>query len=70
MGIMLYAANEGYLKDIDVAKILPFEDALLAYVHAEHGALMSDIVATGKYDSDVEATFKSAIETFKASQAW
>jgi F-type H+-transporting ATPase subunit alpha len=70
MGIMLYAANEGYLKDIEVAKILPFEDALLAYMHSEHGALMTDIVATGKYDDDVEATFKSAIETFKASQAW
>ena len=70
MGIMLYAANEGYLKDIDVAQILPFEDALLAYMHAEHGELMADIVATGKYDGDVEATFKAAIETFKTTQTW
>lgn len=70
MGIMLYAANEGYLKDVEVAQILPFEDALLAYMHAEHGELMADIVATGKYDGDVEATFKAAIETFKTTQTW
>jgi F-type H+-transporting ATPase subunit alpha len=70
MGLMLYAANEGYLKDIEVAKILPFEDGLLAYMHAEHGDLMKSIVDTGNYDSDIESTFKTAIETFKSTQAW
>jgi F-type H+-transporting ATPase subunit alpha len=70
MGLMLYAANEGYLKDIEVAKILPFEDGLLAFMHAEHGDLMKTIVDTGNYDSDIENTFKTAIETFKSTQAW
>src|SRR6056300_1530145 len=70
MGLVLYAANEGYLKDIEVAKILSFEDGLLAYMHAEHGDLMKSIVNTGNYDSDIESTFKTAIETFKSTQAW
>jgi F-type H+/Na+-transporting ATPase subunit alpha len=70
MGIVLYAANEGYLRDIEVPKILDFEDALLAYMHAEHGALMTDIVATGRYDDEVESVFKQALETFKATQTW
>ena len=70
MGIVLYAANEGYLRDIEVPKILDFEDALLAYMHAEHGALMNDIVATGSYDDEVESVFKQALETFKATQTW
>ena len=70
MAVMLYAANEGYLEDIEVNKILGFESALLAYMASEHGALMDDIVATGKWDDDVETTFKSAIETFKATQTW
>jgi len=70
MGIVLYAANEGYLRDIDVPKILDFEDALLAYMHSEHGALMTDIVATGRYDDEVESVFKQALETFKATQTW
>jgi len=70
MGLLLYAANEGHLKDIDVAKIGDFEAALLSYVHAEHGELMSQIVENGDYNDDIANTFKSAIETFKSTQTW
>jgi F-type H+-transporting ATPase subunit alpha len=70
MGLLLYAANEGHLKDIDVAKIGDFEAALLSYVHAEHGELMSQIVESGDYNDDIANTFKSAIETFKSTQTW
>jgi F-type H+-transporting ATPase subunit alpha len=70
MGLMLYAANEGHLKDIEVDKILDFEDALLAYMHAEHDDLMKNIVESGDYSDEIEATFKSAIETFKSTQTW
>lgn len=70
MAVVLYAANEGYLKDVEVEKIQSFEAALLSYMASQHGALMNDIVATGKWDDNVEATFKSAIETFKATQTW
>ncbi|TGD72781.1 F0F1 ATP synthase subunit alpha [Mangrovimicrobium sediminis] len=70
MGVVLYAANEGYLKDVEVAKIGPFEDALLAYMHGEHGELMNKIVETGDYSDEIAETFKSAIEKFKATQTW
>ncbi|MEE4203252.1 MAG: F0F1 ATP synthase subunit alpha [Halieaceae bacterium] len=70
MGVLLYAANEGYLNDIEVAKIGAFESALLSYMHGEHGQLMSDIVADGGWNDEREAAFKSAIETFKATQTW
>lgn len=70
MAVVLYAANEGYLNDVEVDKIQSFEAALLSYMASEHGELMKDIVATGKWDDNVEATFKSAIETFKATQTW
>jgi F-type H+-transporting ATPase subunit alpha len=39
-------------------------------MHAEHGELMSKIVDSGDYNDDIEATFKSAIETFKSTQTW
>jgi F-type H+-transporting ATPase subunit alpha len=70
MGLMLYAANEGYLNDIAVDKILDFEAALLSYMSDEHGDFMKDIVTTGKWDADTEGTFKSALEQFKATQTW
>ena len=70
MGIVLYAANEGHLADIEVSAIGAFEDALLSYMHAEHGELMGQLVESGDYNDDIEAAFKSAIETFKATQSW
>jgi F-type H+/Na+-transporting ATPase subunit alpha len=70
MGLMLYAANEGYLRDVEVNKIGDFESALLSYMHAEHGELMNSIVESGKYDDEVESSFKAAIEKFKATQSW
>jgi len=70
MGLVLYAANEGCLNDIEVAKIGDFEGALLSYMHAEHGELMNKIVETGDYNDEIEATFQSAIEKFKSTQTW
>src|SRR5690554_803534 len=70
MALVLYAANEGHLKDVAVDKIQSFEAGLLSYMASEYNALMSDIVATGKWDDSVEESFKKAIETFKATQTW
>jgi F-type H+-transporting ATPase subunit alpha len=70
MGVVLYAADNGYLNDVDVAKTLDFEHALLSYMHAEHGDLMKNIVETGDYNDEIEATFKAAIEKFKSTQTW
>ncbi len=70
MGVSLLAANEGYLADVEVEKVLDFESALLAYMHAEHADFMREINATGAYNDDIVATLKSAIEKFKATSAW
>jgi F-type H+-transporting ATPase subunit alpha len=70
MGLVLYAANEGHLKDVEVAKVGAFEAALIAYMRSEHGALMDEIAADGGWDDAREASFKSAIENFKSTQTW
>jgi F-type H+-transporting ATPase subunit alpha len=70
MGLLLYAANEGHLKAIEVKKILDFEAALIAYAHSEIGDLMKQIVASGDWNSDIEAKFKATIDKFKSTQTW
>jgi F-type H+-transporting ATPase subunit alpha len=70
MGVSIYAIEKGFMKDVEVAKILDFEAALLAYMHAEHGAFMADLNKTGNYNDQIEATIKGAIEKFKATQTW
>ena len=70
MGVSIFAIEKGYMKDIEVAKILDFEAALIAYMHSEHAAFMADLNKTGNYNDQIEATLKGAIEKFKATQTW
>ena len=70
MGVLLYAGNEGYLQDVEVAKIGDFESALLGYMRSECADVMQAVEADGGWDDDREAAFKSAIEIFKSTQTW
>lgn len=70
MGLVLYAANEGHLKDVEVNKIGDFEAALLSFAHAEYGDLMSGIVESGDYSDEIESSFAELLEKFKSTQTW
>ncbi|MEX2488156.1 MAG: F0F1 ATP synthase subunit alpha [Pseudomonadales bacterium] len=70
MGVVLYAANEGYLEDVETEKILDFEAALIAYMNAEHPDFMKQANEEGAYNDEIEQTMRQAIETFKSTQTW
>lgn len=70
MGVVLYAANEGYLKEVPVAKIGDFESALLSYMNTEHKELIAQVNESGGWNDDIEASFKAALNKFAASQTW
>ncbi len=70
MAVSLFAANEGFLDDVEVNKVVSFEEALLSYANAEHATLMAKINEKGDYNSDIAAGLKEAIEKFKATQTW
>jgi F-type H+-transporting ATPase subunit alpha len=70
MGSVLFAANEGFLIDVSVEKILDFEAALIAYMNSEHAEFMAEINAKGAYTPEVIDAMRKAIETFKSTQTW
>ncbi len=70
MGVVLYAANSGYLKGIEINKIGDFEAALLGYMNSEHADLMGQVGDEGNWNDDIEASFKAAIDTFVETQAY
>ncbi len=70
MGVVLFAANERFLEDVPVEKVLDFEAALLSYMHSEHGDFMAQVDQEGAYTDEVIATMRSAIETFKQTQTF
>jgi F-type H+-transporting ATPase subunit alpha len=70
MGILLYAADNKFLDDVEVNKVSSFEASLLSYLHAEHGALLAKINESGDYNADIEAGIRAALDKFKATQTW
>jgi F-type H+-transporting ATPase subunit alpha len=70
MGVSLFAANEGYLKNVEIKKILDFEAALHSFMGSEYGALMNNINATGDFSKETAAALKEALDKFVATQAW
>ena len=70
MGVVIFAAEKGYLKDVEVSKIGDFEGALLSYMKAEHGDLIDQINESGDYNDDIAASFKAALDKFVATQTW
>ena len=70
MALSLFTANEGYLDDVEVAKVVDFEAALHTYMNTEHAELMEKINKTPEYTDEVQKAFHEAIKEFKASHAW
>ena len=70
MGIMVFAADKGFLREIAVEKIGDFETALLSYMNSEHKDVMDAINVSGDYNDDIEATFDKAMKKFISTQNW
>ena len=70
MSVMLFAVNEGYMKDVELNEVADFESALLSFMASEYKELMGNLDETGEYSDDVLASFKEALEKFKSTQTW
>ncbi len=70
MAVSLFVANEGYLDDIEVAKVRAFEDALQAYMKSSRADLMDKINGELEYTDEIAAALKAAVEDFKANHTW
>ena len=68
--ISLFAADRGYLDDIEIAKVGSFESALHANLNSEHADLAGQINDSGDYSDEIEARLKEVVEKFKATGAW
>jgi F-type H+-transporting ATPase subunit alpha len=68
--LSLFAADKGYMADIEVEKILDFEDALHVYLSSEKGELEQQINSKGDWNDDIESQFKDLVEDFKKTQTF
>ena len=70
MSVSLFAANEGFIDDVDVNKVVAFEAALLDYMNANQADLMAKINASGSFDDEISSAMKQAIASFKQTGSW
>jgi F-type H+-transporting ATPase subunit alpha len=67
--ISIFAGTQGYVDDLAVDQVRPFEEFLHAYVAEHHGDLKADIVKAGQLKDDIKDRLKKAIEEAKAAFA-
>jgi len=68
--LAIFAAERGYLEDVELAKIGDFEAALLSYARTQYASLMATIDETGDYNDEIEGQLKALLESFKQTQTW
>jgi len=61
---VIYAGTRGYLDGIDVKAVQKYEKELLVHLKSDHKSLLSGIAAEKKLTDDLEASLKSALESF------
>jgi len=70
MAVSLYAANEGYLDDVEVTKIVDYEQALQAHMRSSHQGVMDQINSNPDYSDEIQASLKSALDDFQQTGSW
>ncbi|WP_421190429.1 F0F1 ATP synthase subunit alpha [Aeromonas sanarellii] len=68
--LVLFAAEKGYLADVELSKIVDFEAALLSYANTQHGELMAEINAKADYNDAIVGKLTALLDDFKATQTW
>lgn len=70
MAISLFAAEKGYLKEIEINKVGSFEASLLDFASSEYSDLMAQIDEKCDFNSDVEEALHGLLKKFTETQSW
>ena len=70
MAVILFVADQGYLDDMEVNKVVNFEREFQAYLKASHKDLLDNINQNPEYNEELATEMKQIIEKFKQTQTW
>ncbi|TAM53033.1 MAG: F0F1 ATP synthase subunit alpha [Paraburkholderia sp.] len=70
LAVSLFAANNGYLDDLEVKVVLSFEKGLREFLKTSHADLIKRIEDTKDLSKDDEAALHAALKDFKKSGAY
>jgi len=70
MALTLFAVNNGYLDDVEVAKALAAEKALRDFARTKYSALVDEVERDKKFSKDVEAKLHELVKDFKKTGSY
>lgn len=70
MALALFAINNGYLDDVEVSNVLPFEVSLRQFMQTSHKDLIDRIEQTYELSKDDEPKLHEAVKSFKKTGAY
>ncbi|ROO25850.1 F0F1 ATP synthase subunit alpha [Salinisphaera japonica] len=70
MASSLFAADKGYLDDVDANKVTDFEAALHQYMTSEQSELVDKINSTGDFSDEIQDGLHEAMKAFKKNRTW
>jgi F-type H+-transporting ATPase subunit alpha len=70
MAASLFAANRGYLDNVEVKRIVNFEKELHAFLEREHLPLIHKINERGDFGDEIQRGLDEALKAFKATGTW
>jgi F-type H+-transporting ATPase subunit alpha len=63
--IVIFAGTQGFMDDLPIDAIRPFEEGLMRYIRAEKQAIKKEIMEKKALDDELKAKISEAITTFK-----
>ena len=70
IAVSLFTVEQGYLDDVELERVGPFEAALHDYMRNERKDLMAEIQERAEYTESIEAALHESLKDFKANRTW
>lgn len=70
MAFSLFAAEKGFLDEVEVEKVVDYEAAMHAHINSANAALVQELNDKAGYNDGIADQMKAALTTFNANGVW
>lgn len=70
MAVSLFIADQGYLDDVELKKVVSFEEQLRLFMHDKYADLLRSINDNPTYNDEIANKLHAAVKEFKKTQTW
>jgi F-type H+-transporting ATPase subunit alpha len=68
--LVIFAAERGFLEDVDLKKVSSFEKGLLEFGHSKYGEFMDSLEAKPDYNDEIVKKLTDIVTEFKSTQTY